>query len=766
MRNLPLRLALALLLTLPCAGADPEGTAARIEALRPGLLSAPARLALEAARPPDWLADPVEGRRRWWIRAPEGWRVPSRLAERRRGSGAGFWILELDGAELERLAREEPLRGLHPDGRLRPVLDLALPLCAADLVHGAPDGPWRGQGVLLGVVDSGIDPLHGDFWEGGRSRIRGIWDQRGGRRYDRAAIEAGQADLLDPEGHGTHVCAIAAGNGASAPGGPGGGPFVGFAPEAELLVVASTLAESDILAGVEWIFAEAEAAGLPCVVNLSLETQLGAHDGESLFENALEALTGPGRLLVVAAGNSGNKPVHHQAVFGAAHDVAFSAGSEDDLFVDAWIESPTPPEAELELPDGSLSAPFAGTRRLSGWTLAFPGPVLERGRWRVLLRLERGTPADAFVLRLRFADDRIRSLHAWGGAVAFAEASPQHTVGIPATGDSMLVAGSLVHRLSWTAADGRSWTYPGEVLGEVSSFSAWGPRIDGRQVPQVLLPGQGMFAALSRGYAQGGGLESWLHADGQHVLRQGTSMAAPALAGCLALALGKEPRLGPARADSLLRRAAGAPWDPRSGHGLLDAAALLEQVVAGLRDLRVRPGLDEIAVDWRLSGDWPGGEQRLSRRETGREDTLLWVGPALAGSGEFLDPTLAVGRQVRYRIELRDGENQLAGWLESTQTGLLEATRPRWTACGPNPTQGPRLRLAWLLPAAADLRWSLHDIGGRRLGSGSLGGQARGEGEAWIVLPPGAAGLQLLSLEAAGWRETRKLLRLTGEGMP
>lgn len=736
---------------------------AAIEAARPGALNLEARVALGGGEPPAWLAPADEdGRRRWWIEAAAGWSPPAEWTARRRWSKGRRWILELDPAELARLAADAPLLSIRPDRRLRPCLDLALPLCAADLAQQAPEGPWRGAGVVVGVVDSGFDPQHGDFRAGGRSRVLALWDQLDGRVYTRGEIEAGQADLRDPVGHGTHVCGIAAGNGLSAGATPSGGPFVGFAPEADLAVVASTLTESDILAGVQWIFEQADEAGRPCVVNLSLETHLGPHDGDSDFEDELEALCGPGRLLVVAAGNSGDGALHHHANFGRSHAADFASSAADEIFLDAWIDSPSQPTARLRLPDGTVTEALSGPRRLSGWTVTFPAPHQEQGRWRLLLRLESGRAGDAFRLELNFGDDLQRGVEAWAYGLDFDEPALEHTVGIPATGDSMFVAGSLVHRRSWTAADGSRWGYPDETEGEASSFSALGPRIDGRRVPQVLLPGQGVFAALSRGFALTADLDPWRHEDGQHVLRQGTSMAAPALAGCLALALGKDPLLSSAGADSLLRIAAGDPWEPKRGHGLLDVQRLLALVAQGLRELQVEPGLDAIRIGWSLGADWPDGLQRIFRQEVGRADTLLAELPALAGAASVVDGTLGVGRVVRYRVELLDGEGRLASRLTSDETALRVALRPAWTALGPNPVEDGRLRLAWLLPAEAELRWSLHDLLGRRLGEGSLGRWPRGSAEAWIALPPSAAGLQILRLESGDWKEARRILRLDG----
>ncbi len=189
-----------------------------------------------------------------------------------------------------------------------------------------------GQGVIVGIIDTGVDWRHPDFAapEGG-SRIAWLLDLTlGARQGAHLGIETyggalWSADELsrgleggltipsgDPVGHGTHVAGIAAGGGLD------GQSPAGVAPGATLIVVKASrgestlLDEADVMAGVRFVLERADAAGMPAVVNLSLGGHSGPHDGSTDFERALSSLFDgvPGRALVVASGNDGGRDVH------------------------------------------------------------------------------------------------------------------------------------------------------------------------------------------------------------------------------------------------------------------------------------------------------------------------------------------------------------------------------------------------------------------------------------------------------------------------
>ena len=248
----------------------------------------------------------------------------------------GLYSLRLTPDELSALAAERPQRPILAFPKKRTLLDRASKLVRA--------GSFRqktgldGRGVVVGIVDTGIDARHEDFRNAdGTTRIAWMLDmsmsplgelghaeleakygctspqQLPCRVLDAAMIDAslqgGSLDLpRDPVGHGTHVASIAAGNGGEE------GVFVGVAPAASLVIARVTpaggneIADTDVVTAARFIFDRAEAMGMPAVVNVSLGGDFGPHDGTSPLEKGLAELVGrehPGRAIVVAAGNSG-----------------------------------------------------------------------------------------------------------------------------------------------------------------------------------------------------------------------------------------------------------------------------------------------------------------------------------------------------------------------------------------------------------------------------------------------------------------------------
>ena len=231
-------------------------------------------------------------------------------------------------------------------------------------VRGAPtDNPaafdaqgMTGRGVLVAVIDTGIDWRHQDFTKpDGTTRIVAIWDQfdnswaesKGkigskppqeyadgtpvGTVYTQEQINAalkgqGTVNTLDRVGHGTACAGTAAGNG----GRPAGSPdavYPGVAPEADLIVVKISQPQKDghgkIVegrglsgdgeAGAHWIKDMAAARKQPVVINMSYGGQGTAHDGTEPEERDLNGLVGagkPGAAICVAAGNEGHDVFH------------------------------------------------------------------------------------------------------------------------------------------------------------------------------------------------------------------------------------------------------------------------------------------------------------------------------------------------------------------------------------------------------------------------------------------------------------------------
>ncbi|MEU1515078.1 S8 family peptidase [Streptomyces sp. NPDC005811] len=513
-------------------------------------------------------------------------------------------LTELD--ELEAVGYVEASRPTHPE------LDAAVPETKADKVHTGPPG-LRGAGVIVGVVDSGIDWRHGCFRDPtGKTRILRIWDQNlapepgesspapfnHGVEYARSAIDTalGSPDPMsvvrhmdDSVGHGTHVAGIAAGDGSSAGNGKPAFTFVGVAPEADLVVVANqttTEALGDSMSTLEavgYVFKVAETLGRPAVVNISQGDNLGPHDGSSLLERGIDnLLNAPGHALVKSAGNAANAGVHAtgQVTQGESDVVQFlvPVGDNTPDTVDIWYPGADRLSLRITTPNGTASAEVTpGTTvpdlALPGGNTAFVDSVVhhpQNGDNRIYVQLSPGSQTairpgtwSLTLIGQTVADDG--RWHAW---IERGQTVPQFigshrndemTISVPGTSRKVVTAASYITK--------------GAGQGNLSTFSSRGPTRDGRHAPTLAAPGQAITSALVG--AAGAN---------QYQPMSGTSMAAPHLTGVCALMLQSTPTLTQDDLVLLLTKTArldpftvGAPnndW----GAGKVDAAAAVESI--------------------------------------------------------------------------------------------------------------------------------------------------------------------------------------------
>jgi subtilisin family serine protease len=247
-------------------------------------------------------------------------------------------------------------------------LNHSIPEIHADVLHNA-NPAHLGTGVVIGIVDSGVDFTHRSFRNpDGTTRILGIWDQTaattnppsGPVLFGGSGVEYLQGDIdatlqliehntprpagtkkvtmTDDDGHGSHVAGIAAGNGHPAGNCRGDGVYTGVAPAANLLVVKHAGAQeigedTGLVNALAWIWNHPAARNHGVVVNMSFGDSRGPHDGTSLVEAAIEieVLTHPGHVAVKSAGNIGMWARHAAATVPAnGHlDLAFTIDGRD-----------------------------------------------------------------------------------------------------------------------------------------------------------------------------------------------------------------------------------------------------------------------------------------------------------------------------------------------------------------------------------------------------------------------------------------------------
>jgi hypothetical protein len=232
-----------------------------------------------------------------------------------------------------------------------------------DLVHQGAGGlqvPFTGKDVIIGFVDQGIDYTHPDFIApNGQSRVLYYWDHNlpvdpnrtplpygYGQVWNNQEIQNGICTSTEEStAHGTSVAGVATSNGLA------NGKQKGMAPEANIIMIETnfnlpnwTLTVADAC---DFIFKKADSLGVPAVVNLSVGSYLGSHDGDDPASELMETLLDekPGRIIVCAAGNAGSWGKYHVRDF-VTSDTSFfwiqpnptSQLGANTVYADVWAD--------------------------------------------------------------------------------------------------------------------------------------------------------------------------------------------------------------------------------------------------------------------------------------------------------------------------------------------------------------------------------------------------------------------------------------------
>ena len=349
---------------------------------------------------------------------------------------SGYAILTIPESEIPALTRQPFLEFVEQPKRLffadRAGLSASCIPANRIFYNALPDvsePPFTltGKGVLIGIIDSGIDFTNPDFRNpDGSTRIRALYDIQQNRIFSREDInlylqseafeavnnpnlqnEASSENVtislsraIDFSGHGTAVAGIAASNGASSRGyfestaqGNGGtyeNTLAGVAPEAELLVVKlgqdipdSFPRTTQLMKAVNWTVLTATEMGMPISINISIGNTYGPHDGSSLLETFLDAAAEVGRTSIcVGSGNEGADRGHTSITFGQNETgtkyIPLSIGDyETGLTIQLWKNYSSDCSIALVAPDGTVYPVVETFPTLTG-TFLRPAASLDR----------------------------------------------------------------------------------------------------------------------------------------------------------------------------------------------------------------------------------------------------------------------------------------------------------------------------------------------------------------------------------------------------
>lgn len=207
-----------------------------------------------------------------------------------------------------------------------PNLDLSIPEIGANTVWTRSVSPATGSGVVVGIVDDGLDLNHADFRIAvNNTRVQFLWDQTAtsgtppsgytyGRECTKAQIDAGscpetaECSSTSASGHGTFTAGVAAGNGAT---------YRGVAYQSDIYYVKTTMTNQAIWDGIKYLKDKATAQGKPIAISMSLGSNYGPHDGfadlDWLVDQNYNANT-TGLSIAFSAGNDGDNQLHADAL--------------------------------------------------------------------------------------------------------------------------------------------------------------------------------------------------------------------------------------------------------------------------------------------------------------------------------------------------------------------------------------------------------------------------------------------------------------------
>lgn len=542
-------------------------------------------------------------------------------------------IGELDD---ERFIREAEVMG-----SAMPTLDRSRAFTGVDAVQQGINGSivgYDGTGVVTGFCDIGFDPDHIAFK--GRVPMMSVYrDYNGLRSVYAPGTSLHTGGVLQPERddelHATHVANIMAG-------GYKGNGYYGAAPSADIVATVSETSTMGLLCGIEDVIAYAKEVGKPAVVNLSMSSQVGPHDGTDITNRYLDLL-GKEAIIVFSAGNSGNSRQTYSHTFSDSQptvttylDALSWRGFNVHGNVDIWSDDATPLKLcivacdkethevvyKSEWIDPTIDDAETGARLFCDedeeWSKMFPADNYINVSWGVDASNRRfcyamnayvnpteqmdynGTPLSRYNLGFMVSGPSGAHINIFGGSgLAFMDYTAGSVHGnADFSINNMCCNANTISVGSWNTRN----TIPmlgGEphVFGFQENshtfFSSYATMPNGRRLPDICAPGNYVVSALSSAYMNNTevphypwtGLSETVDGVTYYWGGQcGTSMAAPMAAGVFALWLQADPTLDVQSIREIAQATARRNFDDIAddhwgASGALDAAAGLRMVV-------------------------------------------------------------------------------------------------------------------------------------------------------------------------------------------
>lgn len=515
-------------------------------------------------------------------------------------AGAIFSV-EVPAASFDAFIAEDAIqRAEGGRRRLQPLTDTMKIINSISPVRNGvsplPQG-YDGSGVIVGIIDSGIDFKHPDFKDSAnKTRILYLWDQREttgpsapapftyGVEWRKGQIDSGFCTHNDLAyyGHGTQVTGIAAGDGSSTT----VRDYSGAAPKSDIILVALDFAgqysPTAVADAAAYIFARATALGRPCVINASVGDYYGSHDGQDLqalmIDNLLAAQNG--RSLVGAVGNAGDLPIHLSYNLSSADTNLswFVAPNSGPLYLQLWADTNNFNGAKMAVGVTQNTPSFSDRARSPFTTIAqnlsgtFYDTLRNSSNQRMgIAERHASIQGSAYSMEYFITPDSVTgyywSLELSGSGLFHLWSFEANSDPLPSTAaypriayykgfdtthtmvssfqcsDRVICVANYVNRDSFPGLNG-DYTYdPLVTAGDIMWNSSIGPTRDGRIKPDIAATGAYIHSSADSSILANyiANAPQYVAPGGYHLIFAGSSASSPVVAGIAALYLQRYP---------------------------------------------------------------------------------------------------------------------------------------------------------------------------------------------------------------------------------
>lgn len=521
-------------------------------------------------------------------------------------------VVNVTPDQMEAIAALPQVKAVSLGYERKALLKNAREATGVDDVHAGTGlaSPYTGKGVIAGLFDTGLDVNHVNFKDADNNpRTKRLWVYSGSAGRPSTSLSdptaiSNYTTETSSETHGTHVLGIIAGGykGAADFAAYGSNnrvsvtkqttgtpmPYYGVAPDAELAVSCGPLYNSNIVDGVQKIIEYAESQNKPAVVNLSLGSTVGPHDGTDATSQYLDAL-GKRGIIFISAGNDGNENISVTTTSDPIKTFAFNDNSKPNVangILDLWgsdnrvftvrilgFDTSNFREAFSYTLDSNLGGATVAQGDMDGFSSAFSGTLKvssninpANNRYNVSINPTTTGKSSNIIFGIEIIPQPGQSVDGFTNSLlygsrsmpGFTDGTPDNSINDMACGHNVIVVGSFSTMRSFPLLSGSGTWYEGAAtVGSRSNFSSYGWTADGRLLPDVCAPGEVLVSSLNEYYVKAKSYgDSKLSArytmNTGNILMdrnsswgpmQGTSMASPFAAGVAALWLEANPEM-------------------------------------------------------------------------------------------------------------------------------------------------------------------------------------------------------------------------------